>query len=59
MLLNTTFNKRYDLRNLVTNLQIYDSLSCEQESSKNVRYPPAANIFTYLFLNVPHKHFAK
>ena len=32
---------------LISNLQMYDSLLHKQESSKNVRYPGASNIFIY------------
>ena len=35
---------------LVANLHIYGSLSY-LDCLKNVRYPPAANIFTLLYLN--------
>ena len=36
---------------LVTNMQIYDTLSYEQDSPKHVRYQSAANIYTYMVLN--------
>ena len=32
---------------LVSNLQIYESLLHKQDSLKNVRYPPVADIFKY------------
>ena len=47
----TSFNKSSDLRNLVTNLQIYDSVSYGQDSIKNVKYLPAANTFGYYYIN--------
>ena len=46
-----TFFKPSDLKNLVASLQIYDSWPYEQDSSKNVRYPSVANIFSYFHLN--------
>ena len=49
----TSFNKPSDLRNLVTNLKIYDSLSYEQFCSKNVRCPSAA-VFSHIFTKMVH-----
>ena len=41
---------------LLLNLQIYDSLLYEQDFPKCVRYPAAANIFIYFYLNNTYKN---
>ena len=42
---------------LVSNLQIKDSLIYEQDSPKTIRYPPVADMCTYVYSNNIYQHW--